>query len=212
MSGQSEPVAELSAIEANEKGVRVRFFRQEDRYCHAVDAIVRGRIIPLLESIEGDASHTWPPSPPFRDLQCRSGAGGTAFLTGAAGKSHWSASIQATNEVSAYSAADDSISTGIPKYSHLLFEVACRFRLTPHWIGSSYRVLGECAGSLAAFSFAGVENGPAIAIHGIPSECRIAESRCTDGSRLFTVQPPADCPVELPATIRWTYRMFLATA
>lgn len=211
MSGPPEPVAELSAFEANLKGVRVRFYRHEDRYQHAVDAIVRGRIAPLLESVEGDASYDWPPSPPFRDLQCRSDTGNTIFLTGAAGKSHWSASIRVTSEVPACSDGDNVTSIELPNYTDLLFEVACRFRLPPHWIGSSYRVLGDCAGSLAAFSFAGVKNGPVVAIHGKPSECRIAESRGTDGSRLLTVQPPAECPVKLPATVRWTYRIFLAT-
>lgn len=198
--GPTEFVAELSAIEANGKGVQVRFFRQEDRYRHAVDAVVRGRIIPLLESVEGDSSHTWPPSPPFRDLQCHSGAGSTVFFTGAAGTSHWSASIQVTS---------DSLS--FEPCTHLLFEVACRFRLSPQWIGSSYRVLGDYAGSLTAFSFACVNNGPAVAVHGTPTECRIAEGRDSDGNRLLTVQPPTEYDVELPTTVRWSYRMFLAT-
>ena len=84
-----------------------------------------GAIVPLLESVEGTPSDDWPASPPLQSLQrrrsCRTAA--AALLVGMAGRSHWSASVEAG-----------------PRPAALVFDIACRHTQRPSaWLGSRYR-------------------------------------------------------------------------
>jgi hypothetical protein len=78
----------------------------------------------VLESIEGTAEDIWPPSPPWQELHVPPSDDGrhVAFLVGKAGQSHWSASVE-------LNLAENT----------LTFDVACRAKSQPHWLGSSYR-------------------------------------------------------------------------
>lgn len=107
-------------------GLRVVFRRLADRFAHRVEWIAPGGVISLMESIEGAADEDWPPSPPLQELHFEQRTGGMqlALLVGRAGASHWSLSIELD-----------------PARSRIAFDVACRVRSAPAWLGSSYRRL-----------------------------------------------------------------------
>ncbi len=80
----------------------------------------------LGESIEGDDSDVWPPSPPLQQLSRESVNDDHVILgVGAAGKSHWSISVEVV--------ASDS-------GEGLKYDLACRCKSPPSWLGSSYRL------------------------------------------------------------------------
>jgi hypothetical protein len=108
-------------------GIRLRLeFRwQGDRYGHLISRIRFGRDPePLLESIEGAPSDAWPPNPPLQSLtfQTLPSGASAALLVGMAGRSHWSASVEA-----------------VPNTAELIFDVACRHSDGPLYLGSQYR-------------------------------------------------------------------------
>ena len=80
----------------------------------------------LAESVEGTADGgdaRWPVSPPLVELSAINLQGGPALLAvGLAGRSHFSASVRPHPEH-----ADT-----------LLFEIACRVKERPSWLGSTY--------------------------------------------------------------------------
>jgi hypothetical protein len=209
VSDELEPAAELTALESNEKGVRVRFYRHRDRYRHVVEAIVCGRGTTLLESAEGDPDQHWPHSPPFQELQCQANEK-AVLLTGSAGACHWSASVQVSRRNTVTLPAD-AFSAHIPDGSDVIFDVACRSRTSPAWIGSSYHLLGDAAGCLPAFAFAGTRNGPAVAIAKTQRECIVTTDSGGDGNRHIIINPIMHQTKDMPTTIRWAYRIFLAT-
>ena len=67
----------------------------------------------------------WPPSPPLQNLHREELAGGRSalLLVGAAGRGHWSASVEAA-----------------PREARLLFDLACRVETVDGWIGNRYRL------------------------------------------------------------------------
>jgi hypothetical protein len=71
------------------------FERKTDRWWHRLIVEQAGLETAILQSVEGDSSQNWPPSPPLQDLaQQLLTDGSTAILgVGKAGKSHWSASF-----------------------------------------------------------------------------------------------------------------------
>jgi hypothetical protein len=102
----------LDATDSAGLVLRVRFTRERDRYAHAILAVEpSGREHLLLESVEGTADDEWPSSPPLQSLSIEELAPGrrAALLVGMAGRSHWSASIEA-----------------IPGRTALVFDIACR--------------------------------------------------------------------------------------
>jgi hypothetical protein len=121
-SPRSRPPLEVSA-----GAVRAVFSWAGDRWRHAI--LIDG--MPWAESQEGrpDAGDAaWPSSPPLVELSPASTPRGEAILgVGLAGRSHFSASI---------SPHPDQPDT-------LLFEIACRIREQPGWLGSTYDSAGE---------------------------------------------------------------------
>ncbi len=101
---------------------RLEFRWHGDRWGHRVT--VAGRVV--AESIEGSADGPraeWPPSPALVELSELPLKAGFALLgVGLAGRSHFSASI---------SPHPDMADT-------LLFELACRVKVHPVWLGSTY--------------------------------------------------------------------------
>ena len=80
----------------------------------------------LAESVEGTADGgdaRWPASPPLVELSAINLQGGPALLAvGLAGRSHFSASVRPHPE----------------RADTLLFEIACRVKERPSWLGSTY--------------------------------------------------------------------------
>ena len=112
--------------------LQIEFFRQGDRYAHRISLAGDDRPVELLVSVEGGghvdgpnpnrpdcdyADDAWPASPPFQELRIepRSDGRQVALLVGMAGRSHWSASVEAD-----------------PQLGRFTFDVACRAaRLEP---------------------------------------------------------------------------------
>jgi hypothetical protein len=94
----------------------------EDRWHHCVGTVVEGAFRSAMQSVEGRADEFWPPSAALQELHVESrGEDMVAFLTGMAGTNHWSASV-----------------LGERKKNRAIFELACRCKRTPGWLGSTY--------------------------------------------------------------------------
>jgi hypothetical protein len=164
--------------------LRASFERRGDRIAHTIELAVGDATVVLLESCEGSAEEHWPASPPVQELErapsapasqpLDAGTPQVAWLIGRAGASHWSASVEAN--------ADGSIT----------FDMACRLREKPVWLGSHYRVLADGASSgLAIETLDGCQLATAADSH--------ADSR---------ISIAAEVPDgEFPRTIRWRYRL-----
>ena len=124
------------ALSAGRTGVV--FTWHADRWRHTVS--VDG--VPLAASLEDTAEGrdgAWPASPPLVELSTVETSTGLAILAvGLAGRSHYSASV------APHPAEPDT----------LLFEIACRIKEPPAWLGSTYEMAGE-AMSIAAPATAG---------------------------------------------------------
>ncbi|HEY2882539.1 MAG TPA: hypothetical protein VGJ15_08900 [Pirellulales bacterium] len=83
--------------------------------------------LPALASLEGNAENHWPTSPALQSVHVESRPEGkVALLVGMAGTSHWSASVLADT-----------------KHDQIVFDIACRVKTEPRWLGSSYRLLNS---------------------------------------------------------------------
>ncbi len=103
--------------------LRLEFHWQRDRFVQQlfVDSVEAGN------SIEGDAEDSWPSSPPLQQLSLEDINGSSVILgVGAAGRGHWSISV----EIDHQSDGADAIK----------FELACRSKEQPPFLGSSYRL------------------------------------------------------------------------
>jgi hypothetical protein len=117
----------IEAVDSDGIGLRLEFRWLGDRYGHLISKIKPGSDPePLVESIEGAPSDAWPPSPPLQSVtfQTLTNSAQAALLVGMAGRSHWSASIEA-----------------VPNRPELIFDVACRHPDRPGYLGSQYRIL-----------------------------------------------------------------------
>lgn len=106
--------------------LRVEFIQQGDRYGHRLITVdADGREILVLESVEGNPTETWPPSPPLQNLSIETLPDGrrVALLVGMAGRGHWSASIEA-----------------LPDEAVFVFDIACRSSGGEPALASSYRL------------------------------------------------------------------------
>lgn len=106
-------------LEAAE-GIAVHFDWHRDRFRQRLVRDGEG----VAESVEGDADDLWPPAPPIQQLSLETIDGSKVLLgVGAAGRCHWSISV----------AVD-------PSMRGLKFDLACRSREVPGFIGSTYRL------------------------------------------------------------------------
>ena len=118
-----DPATMIQSVDNSGHGLRVVFYKLGDRWGHVIVALDGERVTPLLVSVEGSNEQVWPPSPPLQSLSIeRREAGDVALLVGMAGRSHWSASVEATK-------------------NELDFDVACKLIDFPEWLGSRYRLL-----------------------------------------------------------------------
>lgn len=115
-------VHSLITLDCGDLQVVLRY--ENDRWQHAVGLQEAGEVRLLAHSVEGRQDDLWPPSPAFQELHVEERAERrVTFLTGMAGSSHWSASI-----------------TCDPARNLATFDVACRCKQTPTWLGSLYQV------------------------------------------------------------------------
>ena len=164
--------------------LRAKFVRRGDRIAHVIELAVGDEAVELLESCEGSALERWPASPPVQELEKGPGASASkplnsstprvAWLIGRAGASHWSASVEAH--------ADGSIT----------FDVACRLREAPAWLGNRYRVLdGVASSGLAVETLEG---------------CQLAAAADAQVDTVISIA--ANVPARgFPQTVRWRYRL-----
>jgi hypothetical protein len=102
--------------------MRIVFRREGDRMGHRIEVLRSGQFVPVLESKEGDSLDAWPSSPVLQTVHLEPRADGpVALLVGAAGISHWSASVAAHTAK-----------------GRATFDVACRTSGEVEWLGSSY--------------------------------------------------------------------------
>ncbi len=101
----------LESVDPRGSGLRVEFFRVGCRWAHRVLGVEKGDLVPLLESVEGDDSQSFPPSPALQQLVLEERDTGliVALLVGMAGKNHWSVCAEQ-----------------LPGTCGIRFDVACR--------------------------------------------------------------------------------------
>jgi hypothetical protein len=137
----------------------LKFTWQGDRYCQQLS--VDGNVVG--DSIESDAEQAWPTSPPIQQISLEQIDGRKMILgVGAAGRSHWSISVGPC-----------------PGHDNALkFDLACRCKEPPVFLGSSYRIAA-------------------------PLVLSAVEGRLNcEGTIRQVVADPAD-----DATRRWSYRL-----
>ncbi len=103
--------------------LRVRFRWNVDRFVHT---FFHGGVA-VADSVDGDGDQPWPPSPPLQQLSLETLDGRDVILgVGAAGKSHWSVSVEPIR--------DDSGAAG------LKFDWACRTSTPEADLGTLYKL------------------------------------------------------------------------
>jgi hypothetical protein len=140
----------IVAAAGNVDRLQLGFAWLGDRYGQRILIVADdGSSHPLLESIEGSAAEDWPASPPLQSLTIQTLPDGrtAALLVGAAGKSHWSASIE----------ADRSSPT-------IVFDLACRHGEQPGSLGSRYRWMTDAAKLIVISPDQVTEDGDALVI------------------------------------------------
>jgi hypothetical protein len=201
VSAERKLVASLSAIDSRGRGVRVRFYLQNARVSHQIDAINGLLSYPLLESVEDGQIADWPVSPPLQNVSVSqivsdSQQGKVAMLTGSTFYGHWSMCVAARDR------------EGAPPHElsapELFFDIACRTDGTAAFLGSSYRsMVGPIAISDPLHCAFIPADKPGCIIVSQNGECEVAGNHSkTPVLRCKAIQTPS---IESPATIRWQY-------
>lgn len=155
----------------NDTIVRVEFAPSSFQHC--IDMLRAGEAIASLSEIESPEAAPWPPSPPWQELHVhQQPAGGKVLmLVGRAGASHWSMAVS----------RDESRRS-------IVFDVACRLRQLPDFLGSTYRVSGALPRALQIQSLA-LDDGSTALVERGDTDVVVRPA--------FHVSPPA--------TVRWKY-------
>lgn len=168
----------------------LRFSWRGDRFAHAVSLADAPDAGLLLESLEGSASETWPPSGPLQSLHVeqQSGSNPVALLVGMAGKSHWSAAVEL-----------------FPAQSRMRWDMACRVVVGAQGrLGSCYRATGRLQVVESFKALVGEtpanERGLVVRLDGSVGRARLASS----ADRLEIVAEPESTSTSA-ATVRWSY-------
>lgn len=151
----------LQSLDERGCGIQVEFHWRGDRYSHTICRVAGDTAIPLYSSLEGAEDELFPASPCLVELHQQKHI---LFLTGATSTCHWSLSIRA-----------------MPA-SKLVFEVACRLRVPPPWLGSTYNIL-----------------------HPSAQESLRSNSELTQSSQQIRILALAESPLKLPTTLQWNY-------
>ena len=118
--------------------------KQGDRFQqHLSMRTKEGQAVRLFGTVEGDAETRWPPSPPVQDLSLEKAGPSHFFLAGVgmAGDSHWSISVSRAELEPTSGLLEEPID--LPGAAvGLDFDVACRVKQSPVWLGSTYSFPG----------------------------------------------------------------------
>lgn len=206
-------VAALEDRDAAGRGLRIEFFRLQDRYAHRIVAIGCEELpVILLESVEGTANESWPPSPVFQalnleDLQDDSEAMETpraAMLVGMSGSTHWSMSVKSLSRVST---DEDS-----PALVGFYFDAAGRLKSEAKVLSTRYSVGKRVTAK---------QTSDGLILHFECGQCRL--NACLPGgtANLFgwelanrgcelrhDLMPDLSLS-QLPVTVRWGYSLHL---
>ncbi|MCA9196465.1 MAG: hypothetical protein KDA87_02965 [Planctomycetales bacterium] len=168
---------QLDNVDAANSGISVRFHWQHDRYVHQLVALQHGQIMDEWVSVDGDGQDLWPLSPPLQQVHFQEIAPGNRclFAVGMAGASHWSMAVSADSDC-------------------LVFDVACRMKDAPNFLGSTYR-LGA------------VEMGRHLDLH-----CQGLGSDGNVGDQLAQITTVLAADATFPVTVRWKYDVVRKTA
>lgn len=182
----------LESVSSSGHVLRLVLEQATDRVAHRIEVLDSdSHVLAELRSIEGTSAEDWPPSPPLQSCSLQEIRPGqtAAFLVGMAGKTHWSASIEAA-----------------PREGALVFDFACRVQSKPQGLGTSYAMHSASSEAVAHFQLS-----PAgIAVHVIRTDVgnHHADSFQASEQPLCLVCPDAP-PAKFPATMRWRYRIYL---
>lgn len=215
-----ESVSSLVVLDADGRGLELTFWIEADRCAHRLAAIAGTQRVVLLESMEGAAVEPWPSSPPWQQVNGSSVYGGASranaiLLVGAAGSSHWSASVERICvERTQKGASSVQRGQGLLPVTGLLFDVACRAKSRPKCLSSTYRIANphqvvlEPPGSeclplglqteIGRYELRGLPLGPTQ-----PDSCQLGSS-----DNLVWLAMPIGT-YQGPATFRWRYQIRL---
>lgn len=146
------------------------------RFRHSIEWMRSdGEIVDRWQDEVNSQDEDWPASPPIQQLSLESIHGSPTLLgVGQAGKSHWSISVEAMR---------------IDTKPSLKFDVACRCRELPNWLGSSYQR-----------SLRMVDQVPAIQMIDVSCATNLVQP-----ALIVTCKIEAWAIKKYPATFRWTY-------
>jgi hypothetical protein len=181
----------LESVAPSGHVLRLVLEQTADRVSHRIEVLDGdSRVLAQLRSVEGPSADKWPPSPVLQSCSLQEIRPGepTAFLVGMAGKSHWSASMEA-----------------IPLEGALSFDFACRVHEEPRWMGTTYSQSISSHGrldlfelSLEGIAFRAYESFDSM--RGVQTTKQLLQLSCDE------------MPVKFPATLRWRYRIYLEDA
>jgi hypothetical protein len=186
----------IAKSSADAGALQLEIVRRGDRFAHLISLVgAGGETIPLLESVEGTPADAAPPSPPLQSVSIETLPDGrrAALLVGMAGRSHWSASIEA-----------------VPGEAALIFDIACRSSGGDSMLASTYRLASDHGDLFAAADRSWIEarlpDGMSLVVTAtdstVPSELGLANPTT------LSVVPQNG---RGKTTIRWKYRVELLT-
>jgi hypothetical protein len=133
-----------------------------------------GETLDHWEDVIDAASDEWPSSPPIQQLSLESIHSQPTLLgVGQAGKSHWSISVEPI---------------AAPECQGLRFDLACRTRMLPLWLGSTYKRVHEGPSDHRQLMIQ-AENGQVNTNNPFAIDCELNRE--------------SDAP--FPITFRWSY-------
>ena len=195
MTTTEAPPRVLQVLDRDGRGLRVVWYRDEDRFGHEI-AYVAGPVAAACLTAElGRGRDPWPASPPMQQCSLEPSSRGRqmALLIGMAGKSHWSQSVET-----------DSAAMS------LTFDVACRVHRQPVWLGSSYRANHPIEALSASTVRLTVAAGIELTMTGEAPDRSLPVGLEVSGNHVVIA---ADLGrLRFPSTVRWRYRVALAAA
>ncbi|TWU29727.1 hypothetical protein [Bythopirellula polymerisocia] len=157
------PMVALDALDEQRQGLRVEFHWRDDRYFHTIYRVTCDTAVPVVTSLEGAEDELFPASPCLFELHQQEQV---LFLTGATSVCHWSLSVQSMSA------------------NRLVFEVACRLKAKPPWLGSKYEVMHDSAQEM---------------LHTLSGKAMLNDSE------QICIASAAEVPLEFPTTLQWKY-------
>jgi hypothetical protein len=123
----------MHCLESPDGSMQVQYRWSDDRFEHRI--LRDGQV--CLSSVEGDAAQAWPPSPPIQQISLEPIQDAPTLLgVGGAGRGHWSISV-------GWQDADGGKDEG-----KFCFDIACRSKEIPEFLGSTYQAASDCGESL----------------------------------------------------------------